>query len=145
MIASGIYRNVLDSKKVRNNFKIGGKWFGKTKLTANDLAEYTEIGMVAFGDLFDPNKIIKITSLEIGDNIKAIGISAFQNNTISSLTLGRNVRSIAPKAFSNNQLTSLVIGNGTTYIGDGAFEKNKLTSVIMGKNVEEIGVGLLFY
>ena len=81
----GVKDNKITKVKVPKTAKIGGKSF---KVTA--------IGSSAFKN----NK--KITSIEIGDNVKIIGASAFEGCTkLGKATIGKGVTEIGGNAFKN--------------------------------------------
>ena len=82
---TGVKNNKVTKVKIPKTVKIGGKDF-----------KATAIGSSAFKN----NK--KITSIEIGDNVKIIGSSAFEGCTkLSRITLGKGVTEIGGNAFKN--------------------------------------------
>ena len=80
---TGVKNNKVTKVKIPQTVEIGGKNF-----------KVTSIGSSAFKN----NK--KITSIEIGDNVKSIGTSAFEGCTkLSKATLGKGVTEISGNAF----------------------------------------------
>lgn len=111
---------VKDSKttkvKVPKTVKIGGKLF---KVTA--------IGSSAFKN----NK--KITSIEIGDNVKSIGTSAFEGCIgLTKVTVGKGVTEIGGSAFKDcKKLGTITIkSNNLKKVGKNALKGIKATAKI---------------
>ena len=62
-----------------------------------------------------------IKSVRLGNQVTAIGNSAFHSTQLTSITLTENVTSINTSAFENSQITTIIIPEGLTSIGDHAF------------------------
>ena len=84
----------------------------------------------------------QVTKYIIGDNVLAIGSSAFYKcNVLTSIEIPNSVTSIGSSAFCEcTGLTSVIIPNSVTSIGSSAFHGcNGLTSVTIGNSVTSIG------
>ncbi len=83
--AAGAKNNKVTKIKIPKTVKIGGKAFKVTAIASR---------------AFKGNK--KITSIEIGDNVKMIGTSAFEGCTkLGKATLGKGIIEISGNAFTN--------------------------------------------
>ncbi|WP_053002630.1 leucine-rich repeat domain-containing protein [Kordia jejudonensis] len=81
-----------------------------------------------------------LTSVQLPNTIRLIDDFAFQNNQIGSLTIPTSVTRIDFRAFRLNQIGGdLVIPNSVTSLGNGAFELNNLASVTISENISAIG------
>lgn len=81
-----------------------------------------------------------ITSIELGQNITAIGQSAFYNcSQLTSIPIPTSTVSISQSAFQSSGLTSLTIPNSVTTL-EGSLCENcaALTSAVIGSNVVSI-------
>ena len=113
---TGVKNNKVTKIKIPKTVKIGGKDF---KVTA--------IGSRAFKN----NK--KITSVEIGDNVKSIGTSAFEGCTkLSRAALGRGITEIGGNAFKNCKKLGTVTIKSTKLkkVGKNALKGIKPTAKI---------------
>ena len=113
---TGVKNNKATKVKILKTVKIGGKDF---KVTA--------IGSRAFKN----NK--KITSVEIGDNVKIIGTSAFEGCTkLGKATLGKGITEIGGNAFKNCKKLGTVTIKSTKLkkVGKNALKGIKPTSKI---------------
>ncbi|MBU2929106.1 leucine-rich repeat domain-containing protein [Winogradskyella psychrotolerans] len=97
----------------------------------------TAIGVGAFEEN-------SLTSVTIGNNVTAIGEEAFIGNALTSVTISNNVTTIGERAFRNNAITSVTIPNSVTTIAQGTFALNSLTSITIPNSVTTIGFGAFF-
>lgn len=91
---TGIHGKNVTKIKVPKMVQIGGKIFKVTAIANNAFKRNT-----------------KITSVEIGDNVKTIGTSAFEGCTkITKVTIGKGVTKIGSRTFKNcKKLRTLVV------------------------------------
>lgn len=85
-----------------------------------------------------------IKTVNIGNNITGIGVSAFAKcSSLTNVKIGNSVTIIGDRAFSNcSNLTSVTINNFITSIGDCVFfECSNLARVTIGNSVTSIGYG----
>jgi hypothetical protein len=88
---------------------------------------------------YDPFVGKQIENIVFPENLKFIGVGAFQRNQLTSITIPNSINTISERAFKDNHLTSVTIPDSVTTIGDGAFSDNQLTSVIIPNSVTTIG------
>lgn len=86
---------------------------------------------------------IRMSELEIPDNVTEIGQTAFAGARLTSLTIPKSVTKIGRKAFHLHHLTSLRIPGNVKEIGESAFEGTykaaSLETLIIEEGVESIG------
>ena len=88
-----------------------------------------------------------ITEVEIHDNVKSIGTSAFYScPKLEKLTLGRGVESINNLAFAYcRALTNIVIPNNVKTLGNDAFKEcSGCQSIKVGSGVEFFGTSVFY-
>lgn len=87
-----------------------------------------------------------ITSLEIGNNVKEIGIYAFYNcSNLQSAHLSNSVSVIGSSAFQGcNQLKKVVIGSGITKLEDWAFAYCPLEELYINKSTGVTNKGAFY-
>ena len=93
----------------------------------------TSVGVSAFEDG-------TLTSVQLPNTIRLIDNLAFQNNQIiGSLIIPNSVTTINFRAFRFNQIESVIIPNSVTILGNAVFEVNALTSLTISENLTSIG------
>ena len=79
---------------------------------------------------------LDISTLTLGDNVEAIGTSAFDGNQISgTLTIPNSVKSIGNNAFFDNRISTLNIGSGLVVLGSYAFSENQPSGTLTTINI----------
>ncbi len=89
---------------------------------------------------------IKITSMEIPNNVKIIGNKAFEGcRNLTDLKIGSGVTSIGDSAFINCDLKRIVLPSGLKSIGSYAFSGNtRMTSAYIPNSVTSLGSGAFY-
>src|SRR5215469_4957883 len=86
------------------------------------------------------SSIVVIPAATNGHPVTAIGVGAFENNSvIDTVTVPDSVTNIEASAFDNSSLTTITTGNGVTAIGNDAFNSSSLTDITIGSGVTTIG------
>ena len=93
------------------------------------------------------NNYYAMKSVVIPDSVVEISKCAFYNCiNLNSIEITNNIRSIGDSAFSYCGLTNAVIGNSVTNIGSSAFDMcKKLKSINIPANVERLGGTAFWY
>lgn len=82
-----------------------------------------------------------ITSVEIGNCVTKLGVSAFYNiDTLTSVTISSGVTTIEKRSLSEGAFTTISLPNTVTTIDESAFSFNfNLTSIVLPESVTYIG------
>lgn len=108
-------------------------------ITTLDLSGVKSIGDGAF------KNCASLVSVNFGDKVESIGISAFSGAAISELTLPVSVKSVGHSAFSSNKsLVSVNIPATLTELADRVFFSCSALENINLDNVKSIGVGAFY-
>ena len=84
--------------------------------------------------------IQNLASVDIGDNVSAIGENAFYHTGLTNIVLPGNITSVGDGSFSYcRSLTDVTIQDGVKTIGTYAFDRCSLTSLFIPKSVTQIG------
>lgn len=84
---------------------------------------------------------ITIKAVKFPDEIKAIGIGAFESCKTSSLVLDlRGITDVGPYAFSWDKFISIIIDDSLQYVGQEAFYNTNIMSIVIprGRDADEV-------
>jgi hypothetical protein len=80
----------------------------------------------------------RVTSLELPNTVRTIGIMAFRGNKIKKIILPDSIVAIGDCAFEYNEATELVLSKNLYHIEYRTFGGNKLTSVIIPNSIRRL-------
>ena len=113
---------------------IGDRAFSGSGLTVFEIP--STISTISNGMLSNTN----LSSIEIPENIVAIGASAFANNPqLSYVSIPNSVKHIGANAFRNSGLTSFAIPSTISTISAGMLSYTNLLSIEIPENIVTIG------
>ena len=93
----------------------------------------TEIGGGAFYEC------VELTAVNIGSNVKTIGVQAFAFSSVSELNIAEGLESIGWEAFRRTKIKSIVLPKTLKTIECRAFEGSALRSVTLPTAIDEFG------
>ncbi len=79
-----------------------------------------------------------LTSIEIPDSVREIGVYAFANAKLETVKIGKSLREIPFGAFRWNRLKSVTIPPNITFIGASSFRDNPLESLSLSDGITGI-------
>ncbi|MCI5892792.1 MAG: leucine-rich repeat domain-containing protein [Clostridiales bacterium] len=131
-IIIGDFNSPLEVADVK--FNIGTYTYDDLKYFINDN------NTITVTDYTGSAEIVEIPS-EIGSiSVTVVGVSAFEQSSVTSVTIPDSVTSISDFAFRNcGSLTSVTLPESLESIGECAFSESGLTSVSIPSGVESIG------
>lgn len=130
----------LNSVKLEGNIKTieNYAFCSSTLKTVTFGTEVISIGDCAFENCYD------LTAINLPDNIKTLGIRAFQStNKVASIVIGNGIEEIPDSAFENSTINvanpTLTVGSNVKTIGEDGFRSLNISSVTIPASVKTIG------
>lgn len=78
-----------------------------------------------------------------GQQVKAIGVGAFEGKSLRKIKLPEGIEVIGANAFRNNLIETVIIPNSVVMIDDFSFADNTITNVYIPPTVRDIGLGVM--
>ena len=96
----------------------------------------TEIGSGSF------SHTDKITAVNIGGNVRTIGMGAFERSSVSEVNIAEGLESVEWCAFLASNIESIVLPKTVRKIEARAFELSKLRSITLPTAIDEFGTAV---
>ena len=129
--------NTLPANLQENwDYGIAGYYVGVTSVIEKGDWKYATLvdGGISIIKYTGNEKIINLTELNLGGDIRQIGGYAFAYSKIRSIILPETIESIQRYAFINCELESIKIPSCTSFIGQYAFFNTSIQSITFGEN-----------
>lgn len=137
-----------DDDGVDESTKIGGPWvlgdFVYEKDTAVGKEEEWVIKGFSSSGLQKSTKYFNLVLPHItaeGNEIKAIGMEAFESKDIESVEIPEGIERIYSNAFYQTHITRLILPNTIELVGNNAFLRCKINELVLSQNLERINDG----